>query len=210
MGPPGGYLLDLDGTLYQGGAAVPGAVDALVACAAGVPPFRLVTNTTTRSRAMLVERLSCYGFAVRAEEIFTATLAGVEILEGAGYRVIAPFVPAGALEEMAGRPLTGGTSGISRRRRRRRRRRRSGRSVDLRAASGGVRGAARGRVAGRALPRSFLAGRRVSHARRRSVRGGAGVRQRQAGGSRRQAEPGLLRRGGREPRCASRVGRDGG
>ncbi len=114
MGPPGGYLLDLDGTLYQGGAAVAGAVEALVALRRRGTPFRLVTNTTTRSRAMLVERLSSYGFEVDAEEIFTATLAGLGIIQSAGYRLIAPFVPPGALEELAGLPLTGGTSGTSR------------------------------------------------------------------------------------------------
>lgn len=112
MDGPGGYLLDLDGTLYQDGAAIPGAVDALNRLRRQGTPFRLVTNTTTRSRAMLVERLAGYGFTVRAEEIFTATLAGVDILESGGYRAIAPFVPAGALEDMGNLVLAGGTSGV--------------------------------------------------------------------------------------------------
>ncbi len=111
MDAPGGYLLDLDGTLYQEGAAIPGAVDALMRLRRRGTPFRLVTNTTTRSRRMLVDRLAGYGFTVRGEEIFTATLAGVGILEGAGYRAIAPFVPPGALEDMGGLALSGGTSG---------------------------------------------------------------------------------------------------
>jgi HAD superfamily hydrolase (TIGR01458 family) len=111
MDAPGGYLLDLDGTLYEGGAALPGAVETLGALRRRGTPFRLVTNTTTRSRAMLVTRLAGYGFEVEAEEIFTATLAGVGILEAAGYRLIAPFVPSGALEDMAGLALAGGTSG---------------------------------------------------------------------------------------------------
>jgi HAD superfamily hydrolase (TIGR01458 family) len=111
MDAPGAYLLDLDGTLYQGEAAIPGAVETLGALRRRGVPFRLVTNTTTRSRAMLVERLAGFGFEVRADEIVTATLAGIGILEAAGYRLIAPFVPAGALEEMAGLALAGGTSG---------------------------------------------------------------------------------------------------
>jgi HAD superfamily hydrolase (TIGR01458 family) len=105
------YLLDLDGTLYEGGAAIPGAVSALSRLRQRGTPFRLVTNTTSRSRGMLVERLRGYGFEVRAEEIFTATLAGVELLRSAGHRTVAPFVPAGALEDMAGLTLAGGTSG---------------------------------------------------------------------------------------------------
>jgi phospholysine phosphohistidine inorganic pyrophosphate phosphatase len=111
MGPPGGYLLDLDGTLYHGGAAIPGAVDALARLRRRGTPFRLVTNTTTKSRATLVDRLAGYGFDVRPEEIFTATLAGVTLVRAAGYRSIAPFVPAGALEDMTGLALSGGTSG---------------------------------------------------------------------------------------------------
>jgi phospholysine phosphohistidine inorganic pyrophosphate phosphatase len=109
-GTPSAYLLDLDGTLYSGDAAIPGAVEALVRQRARGAPFRLVTNTTTRSRLMLVQRLAGYGFDVAAGEIVTATLAGVELIRTAGYARVAPFVPAGALEDMAGLDLRGGTS----------------------------------------------------------------------------------------------------
>lgn len=111
MDNPRAYLLDLDGTLYQGGAAIPGAVETLRALRRRGIPFKLVTNTTTRSRDMLVERLAGYGFEVRAEEIFTATLAGIGMVQSAGHRRIAPFVPAGALVEMSGLALAGGTCG---------------------------------------------------------------------------------------------------
>lgn len=94
------YLFDLDGTLYAGGAAVPGAPELLRTLRVRGVPFRLVTNTTSRSRAMLVERLRGYGFEVEAHEIFTATLAGVELAQAAGHRLVAPFVPAPALEDM--------------------------------------------------------------------------------------------------------------
>ena len=74
-------------------------------------PFRLVTNTTSRSRALVVQRLAGYGFDVSAEEVFTATLAGVHVAKQAGYRVVAPFVPEQALADMADLELAGGTSG---------------------------------------------------------------------------------------------------
>jgi phospholysine phosphohistidine inorganic pyrophosphate phosphatase len=106
-----GYLLDLDGTLYQAGAAIPGAVELLETLRRRGVPFRLVTNTTSRSRAALVDRLAGYGFKARAEEIFTATLAGVRLARAAGYRSVVPFVPAGALEDMTELALSGGTSG---------------------------------------------------------------------------------------------------
>jgi HAD superfamily hydrolase (TIGR01458 family) len=73
-------------------------------------PFRLVTNTTSRSRSMLVQRLKGYGFEVAAEEIFTATLAGAELARAAGYIRVAPFTPEAALEDLAGLDLVGGTS----------------------------------------------------------------------------------------------------
>ena len=109
--PPAGFLFDLDGTLYVGAAAVPGASEAVARLRAGGVPFRLVTNTTSRSRRMLVERLGGYGFTVEPEEIMTATLAGVELLRAQGHTRVAPFVPAGALEDMTGLTLAGGTSG---------------------------------------------------------------------------------------------------
>jgi HAD superfamily hydrolase (TIGR01458 family) len=108
---PSAFLVDLDGTLYTGDAAIPGAADALSGLRAHAVPFRLVTNTTSRSRRMLVDRLAGYGLAVAPEEIVTATLAGVELVRAAGYGRVAPFVPAGALEDMEGLTLVGGTSG---------------------------------------------------------------------------------------------------
>jgi HAD superfamily hydrolase (TIGR01458 family) len=108
---PAGFLLDLDGTLYTGDAAIPGAADALSGLRTRAVPFRLVTNTTSRSRRMLVDRLAGYGLAVAPEEIVTATLAGVELVRAAGYGRVAPFVPAGALEDMQALTLAGGTSG---------------------------------------------------------------------------------------------------
>jgi phospholysine phosphohistidine inorganic pyrophosphate phosphatase len=108
---PVAYLLDLDGTLYAGGAAVPGAPETLERLRRGGVPFRLVTNTTSRSRAMLVDRMRGYGFAVEPEEIFTATLAGAAFARNAGIRVVAPFLPAQALEDLSGLELVGGSSG---------------------------------------------------------------------------------------------------
>jgi HAD superfamily hydrolase (TIGR01458 family) len=107
---PAAYLLDLDGTLYSGEAAIPGAAEALARIRAQETPFQLVTNTTSRSRRALVARLAGYGLEVRPEELMTATLAGVALIRAAGYRRIAPFVPPGALEDMAELDLRGGTS----------------------------------------------------------------------------------------------------
>jgi HAD superfamily hydrolase (TIGR01458 family) len=73
-------------------------------------PCRLVTNTTSRSRAMLVERLRGYGFEVLPGDIFTATTAGGALARAAGYGSVAPFMMEPALEDLAGLELAGGTS----------------------------------------------------------------------------------------------------
>jgi HAD superfamily hydrolase (TIGR01458 family) len=109
--PPVAYLLDLDGTLYAGGAPIPGAPETLDRLRREGTPFRLVTNTTSRSRAMLLERLRGYGFRALPEEIFSATLAGAALARDLGYRALAPFLPAPALEDLAGFDLVGGMSG---------------------------------------------------------------------------------------------------
>ena len=109
--PPVAYLLDLDGTLYAGGAPIPGAPETLDRLRREGTPFRLVTNTTSRSRAHLVERLRGYGFQVEPEEIFSAALAGAALAREAGYRTLAPYLPAPALEDLAGFDLVGGITG---------------------------------------------------------------------------------------------------
>ncbi len=106
-----GVLLDLDGTLYVGDAAVPGAAEALARLRAARLPFRLVTNTTSRSRAMLVERLRGLGIAVSAEEIVSAPVAAATLARDRGHAVVAPFLPEPALEDLEGVTLTGGITG---------------------------------------------------------------------------------------------------
>jgi HAD superfamily hydrolase (TIGR01458 family) len=60
---------------------------------------------------MLVERLRDYGFDVSPEEVFTAILAGVDVVKDAGYRCVAPFIPEAALTDLKDLELCGGTSG---------------------------------------------------------------------------------------------------
>ena len=48
-----GLLLDIDGVLAVSWEALPGAVDALRRLREGGVPFRMITNTTTKTRADL-------------------------------------------------------------------------------------------------------------------------------------------------------------
>src|SRR5512135_504366 len=95
-------LLDLDGTLYGEGGAIPGAAAAIGALRSRGVPLRFVTNTTRRSRRLLAERLARYGLEARAEEIVTAVMAAVAMLRERGVRRVAPCVAEATLEDFAG------------------------------------------------------------------------------------------------------------
>ena len=58
-------LIDLDGVIYQGGVIVPGALGALDWLREAGIPYLFVTNTTSRSRADLLDKFAALGFATR-------------------------------------------------------------------------------------------------------------------------------------------------
>jgi HAD superfamily hydrolase (TIGR01458 family) len=70
-----GLLLDIDGVLAVSWVALPGAVDAMKRLREDGIPFRLITNTTTKTRAGLASTLRDAGFDVGEEEIVTAVVA---------------------------------------------------------------------------------------------------------------------------------------
>lgn len=111
LGAPA-LLLDLDGTLYVSGVAVPGAPETIAALRRAGIPFRFVTNTTSRPRSGLVERLRGYGFAAAPEEVLTPVIAAARIARARGCSVVAPFLPAAALADLSDLALVGGTSGL--------------------------------------------------------------------------------------------------
>lgn len=81
-----GLLLDLDGTLYQSGAPLPGAVATVRALARDGVPFRFVTNTTSKSRAAVAEKLAAMGFPASEDSIFSPPHAAGELLRARGAR----------------------------------------------------------------------------------------------------------------------------
>ncbi|NIM51916.1 MAG: HAD-IIA family hydrolase [Gemmatimonadales bacterium] len=105
------FLLDLDGTLYTERGVVPGAVEAVRDLRRRGVPVRFVTNTTRRSRRMVVKRMQGYGFEVEPDEVFTAVVAGGITLTEQGIRTVAPFVAEEVLEELGNFELVGGTAG---------------------------------------------------------------------------------------------------
>ncbi len=70
-------LLDLDGVLYVQDEPVGGAVDAVARLREAGLALRLVTNTTSRPRRMIVERLERLGFDARAGDVVTPAALAV-------------------------------------------------------------------------------------------------------------------------------------
>ena len=71
----GGLLLDIDGVLTVSWEPIPGAADALRRLRGDGIPFRLITNTTTKTRADLAATLRGAGFDVADVEVVTAVVA---------------------------------------------------------------------------------------------------------------------------------------
>ena len=65
-------LIDIDGVLTVSWRALPGAVAAMARLRRTGLGLRLVTNTTSRTRAWMATRLSAQGFPVHPEDILTA------------------------------------------------------------------------------------------------------------------------------------------
>lgn len=97
-----GLLLDLQGVLYQEGKAIPGAVAATRALGQRGLALRYLTNTTTRPRREIVERMRQMGFDVEPEQVFTPALAAARLLGQAGVRRLHLAAPAGLAEDLAG------------------------------------------------------------------------------------------------------------
>lgn len=95
-------LFDLDGTIYTDGIPFPGAAETITALRARGLQAGFVTNTTSRSRRLLSERLHSINVNTPPERIVTALLAGAAYLRALDIRRIAPLVPERALEDLAG------------------------------------------------------------------------------------------------------------
>ena len=69
-----GWLFDVDGVLHVGLRPVPGAAELLGELTQRKIPFRLLTNTTTASRATLATRLRAMGLPVSEHLLITAPM----------------------------------------------------------------------------------------------------------------------------------------
>ena len=80
MGEIDGVLLDIDGVLAVSWEPLPGAIETVGWLRSNEVPFRLITNTTTKTRADLATTLRDAGFDVRDDELITAVVATARYL----------------------------------------------------------------------------------------------------------------------------------
>lgn len=97
-----GLLLDLDGTVFQDGALIPGVKEALASLDAAGIPYRFATNMSQRSRREIAEWLSRMGLDVPPAWIFTSPLAGRAHLESQGLSRVHALLNDRVLEEDIG------------------------------------------------------------------------------------------------------------
>lgn len=79
-----GLVVDLEGTLYEGNAVLPGAREALENLRAAAVPMRFLTNTTSKPRSAIVARLEGMGLGIEPDHIFTAPRVAAEVLRAKG------------------------------------------------------------------------------------------------------------------------------
>jgi HAD superfamily hydrolase (TIGR01458 family) len=72
---PHAFLFDLDGVFYNDTQPIPGGADVIRQLHEQGVPFRFVTNTTSRGRTSLAQKLQSYGVSAEAREIFCPAVA---------------------------------------------------------------------------------------------------------------------------------------
>ena len=86
-------LIDLDGVIYEGDRAVPGAAATVEWIEQRGIPHLFLTNTTSRPRAALVDKLARLGVTTEATRIHTPPVAAVRWLSDHAPGPAALFVP---------------------------------------------------------------------------------------------------------------------
>jgi HAD superfamily hydrolase (TIGR01450 family) len=104
-------LLDLDGVVYLGGAAIPGAAEALRKADAAGMRLAYVTNNAFRTPAAIAGLLTGFGVQATAEDVVTSAQAAARLLaerlpEGAAVLVIGGSGLRMALRERGLRPVS--------------------------------------------------------------------------------------------------------
>ena len=100
-------LLDLDGVLYQGEHAIAGAADAIAWLKFHGVPLLFITNTSSRPRQALVQKLAHIGIPATVSEILSPAAAANSWLQQHVAGAIGLFVNPATVTEFADLPIAG-------------------------------------------------------------------------------------------------------
>jgi len=95
-------LFDLDGVFYENDQPIAGGADAVEWFRDQHIPFRFLTNTTSKPREALVEKLASFGITSTADDFLTPPVAARRWLEQNGANRIGLYVPEITREEFDG------------------------------------------------------------------------------------------------------------
>ncbi|MBV9672593.1 MAG: TIGR01458 family HAD-type hydrolase [Verrucomicrobia bacterium] len=98
----GGVLIDLDGTLIEAQRLIPGAVESIRLLRENNIPYRIITNTTSKPRSVIVAGLRALGFEVLPEEIITAPVVASQYLAQNGLIRCFPLMKPSLREDLIG------------------------------------------------------------------------------------------------------------
>ena len=76
-----GVLIDLGGVVYVGDQVLPGALNALERLQNAGLPHKFITNTTRKSRAMLMTKVTGLGLSLEEKDLFMPAIAARQYLE---------------------------------------------------------------------------------------------------------------------------------
>ena len=104
----GGFMIDMDGTVYKGDVPIPGAREFIAFLKERGIPFTFLTNNSAHGRSFYLQKLTRLGFDVGIDNILTSTIATIRYLlsERPG-RTVYPVAVPEVVDEMraAGVPL---------------------------------------------------------------------------------------------------------
>ena len=96
-----GFLIDLDGTVYQGDELIPGANESIDRLRTREVPLLFTTNTSRKSRRDILASLATLGMDAREDEVFSAPVAAAEWLAGEGVDRVQLLVPESTHDDFA-------------------------------------------------------------------------------------------------------------
>ncbi|MEJ2116001.1 MAG: TIGR01458 family HAD-type hydrolase [Gammaproteobacteria bacterium] len=98
-------LIDLDGVLYQAGKVIPGAAETIRWIQEKEIPHLFVTNTSSRSRRKIIEKLEGLGFKIPEKLILTPSIAACKWLSENVSGKSALYVPDTTKEDFTSIPI---------------------------------------------------------------------------------------------------------